>query len=147
MSLRFQEDSKTYPKAFRDQLQKIRAEKMVGQRNNFFKTSDAKLDGNFNSSSLMQNEDGPNEAQPRQPGTAVSNSERKSAMKGLGNTGRRRRGTANIWTNNPRENTRFNSKSQRKKAADPEVLDQDYAAEQDNRSHKIARFCNTMKVY
>ena len=54
-------------------------------------------------------------------------------MKGLGNTGRRRGGTANIWTNNPRENTRFNSKSQRKKAADPEVLDQDYAAEPDNR--------------
>jgi len=61
MPLRFQEDTKTYPKAFRDQLQKIRAEKMVG-RNNYFKTSDAKLDGNFNSSSLMQNEDGPNEA-------------------------------------------------------------------------------------
>ena len=69
-------------------------------------------------------------------------------MKGLGNTGRRRRGTADIWTQNPRQNTRFNGKSQRKKGTDQEITDQDYAAaEPDNRSHKIARFCNTMKVY
>ena len=93
--LRYQEDSRTYPKAFRDQLQKIRAEKMVG-RNNFFKTSEGKQDANFNSSSLMANEDGANEPQQRQVSTAPAGSERKPGAKGF--TGRRRNNTGNIWT-------------------------------------------------
>jgi len=61
----FQEDTLTVPKAFCDQLQKIRAEKMIGQRNNFFKTNDQKHDPNINSGSMMQNDEGQNEAQPR----------------------------------------------------------------------------------
>lgn len=141
----YQEDSMTVPKAFRDQLQKIRAEKMG--RNNYFKTNDPKHDGNFNSSSMMQNEDGPSEAQPRRAGTAISNSERKSMRKGLGNGGRRRRGTADIWTQNPRENSRFNSKNNKKKVQDVEMLDEYAGGDPDNRSHKVGRFCNTMKVY
>ena len=61
----FQEDTLTVPRAFRDQLQKIRAEKMIGQRNNFFKTHDPKHDPNANSGSMMLNDEGQNEAQPR----------------------------------------------------------------------------------
>ena len=97
---------------------------------------------------MIQNEDGLNEAQSRPSGTAVSNGEHKSMRKSLGTRNGRLRGTANTVASDPRDNAKTNSKRFRNKGSDAEALDQDFAAsEPDNRSYKIGRFCNTMKVY